>query len=106
MKPFIVIAIVLFASTAGALSVPPPQALKPPEEVVTVEGIKLREIISAGDHPAIPKAWRLITVSPGEKSNSSNLWFQDADGAIFLLQGFTSQNKFLIHEHVYKIPAN
>lgn len=106
MKPFVVIAVVLLASAAGAVSVPPPQTPKPPEEVVTVEGIKLREIVSAGDHPAIPKTWRLISVSPGEKSNSSNLWFQDTDGAIFLLQGFTSQNKFVIHEHVYKIPAN
>lgn len=101
----VVIAGILLAAAAGAVSVPPPQAPKPAEDVVTVEGIRLRDIIGAEALPSIPRTWKLISVSPGEMSNSSNLWFQDADGAIYMLQGFTSQNKFVIHERIYKIPA-
>jgi len=65
----------------------------------------LRDIQGTSPTPSIPKSWKLIGVSTGEKSNSNNLWFQDTDGSIILLQGFTSQNKFIIHENLYKIPA-
>jgi hypothetical protein len=105
MRLILAITILFIASAAWAVSVPqhvPPQVR---EEFTTVEAIKFREAQGTSSPPSIPKSWRLISVSTGEKTNSNNLWFQDADGAIYLLQGFTSQNKFFIHENVYKIPT-
>jgi hypothetical protein len=97
----------LFATPlAWAVSVPPhfPQSTLP-EELTSVEAIKFRDAQGVITAPSIPRSWKMISVSTGEKSNSNNLWFQDTDGSVFLLQGFTSQNKFFIHENVYKIPA-
>jgi hypothetical protein len=102
----VVIMFLFTTPSAWAVSVPPPQV--PPvvhEELTSVEAIKFRDAQGINTPPSIPKSWKLISVSAGEKSNSNNMWFQDSDGSIFLLQGFTSQNKFFIHENVYKIPA-
>jgi len=106
MRLFLVISLVLFTTpvawaTSYPLPVPPPVL----EEFTSVEAIKLRDSHGTNSPPSIPKSWKLISVSTGEKSNSNNLWFQDPNGSIYLLQGFTSQNKFFIHENVYKIPA-
>jgi hypothetical protein len=106
MRIFLIITTFLFTTPAAwAVSVPPhvpPMAL---EEFTAVETIKFRDTQSTANPTSIPKSWKLISVSTGEKSNSSNLWFQDSDGSVYLLQGFTSQNKFFIHENTYKIPA-
>jgi hypothetical protein len=106
MRLFLVISTFLFTTSAAwAVSVPPhvpPVAL---EEFTSVEAIKFRDAKGTNPPTSIPKSWKLISVSEGEKTNSSNLWFQDSDGSVFLLQGFTAQNKFYIHENVYKIPA-
>jgi len=53
--------------------------------------------------PKIPRGWRFIGVSNGEKANSNNLWFQDSSGNIYLLQGFVSYSKFILEERVQKI---
>jgi hypothetical protein len=90
---------------AWAVSYPPHDPAAVPEEFTSVEAIKIRDAKGTSTTLPIPKSWKLISVSAGEKSNSSNLWFQDADGSIYLLQGFMSQNKLFIHENVYKIPA-
>jgi hypothetical protein len=96
----------LTTPTAWAVSVPPHSPpLVPHEELIYVDPIKFRDAQGTVIPPSIPKSWKLISVSNGEKSNSNNIWFQDTDGSIYLLQGFTSQNKFFIHENVYKIPA-
>ena len=100
---FTLIALVI-TTTAYAVSYPV-QFPKGLEEFTAIEGIKFQDAHGTNNPPSIPKSWKLISVSSGEKSNSNNLWFQDADGSVYLLQGFTSQNKFFIHEHVYKIPA-
>lgn len=106
MKLSIILALLLSASLACAVSYSPSQSEKPLEEaVVALESSRMKEFLGANSLPAIPKSWKLISVSNGEKSNSSNLWFQAEDGSFYLLQGFTSQNKFMLHEHVYKIPA-
>ena len=81
--------------------VPPPVI----EEFTSVDAIKFRDAQGTATSASIPKSWKLISVSTGEKSNSNNLWFQDSDGSVYLLQGFTSQNKFFIHENLYKIPV-
>ena len=106
MRLFLSIAISLFTTSgAWAVSVPPHVPPTVLEEFTAVEAIKFRDAQGAANPTSIPKSWKLISVSTGEKSNSSNLWFQETDGSIYLLQGFTSQNKFFIHENVYKIPA-
>jgi hypothetical protein len=94
----------LLAPAAHAVSYPVqfPAGL---EEFTTIEGISFQDTRGEKNPPSIPKTWKLISVSTGEKSNSNNLWFQDADGAVYLLQGNTSGRKFVIHDIVYKIPA-
>ena len=106
MRLFLAITMIVFITpvawaTSYPLPVPPPAH----EEFISVESIKFRDVHGANNSPTIPKSWKLISVSTGEKSNSNNLWFQDPNGSIYLLQGFTSQNKFFIHENIYKIPA-
>jgi len=88
-------------ATSYPLSVPPPVR----EEFISVEAVKIRDVHGTNNFPAIPKSWKLISVSNGEKSNSSNLWFQDPNGSVYLLQGFTLQNKFILNENMYRIPA-
>jgi hypothetical protein len=104
MRPWIILAAFLTATTAHAVSYPV-QFPKGPEDFTTIEGIKFQDAHGTVNPPSIPKSWKLISVSTGEKSNSNNLWFQDTDGSVYLLQGFMSQNRFTIHENVYKIPA-
>ena len=104
MRLSIILVVLLIAPVAHAVSYPT-QFPKGLEEFTTIQGIKFQDAHGTNNPPSIPKTWKLISVSTGEKSNSNNLWFQDADGSVYLLQGFTSVNKFIIHEHVYKIPA-
>ncbi|MCE1225065.1 MAG: hypothetical protein LWW87_01125 [Geobacteraceae bacterium] len=102
---FIIITSLFIASAAWAVSYPqhvPPAVF---EEFIPIDDIKLCDIHGTSPAPSIPKTWKLISVSTGEKSNASNLWFQDTDGSIYLLQGFTAQNKFVIHKNVYKLPT-
>jgi len=106
MRLFLSITLFLFTTpVAWAVSVPPHVPPVVLEEFTSVEAIKFHDAQGTNTPASIPKSWKLISVSTGEKSNSNNLWFQDADGSIYLLQGFTSQNKFFIHENLYKIPA-
>jgi hypothetical protein len=106
MRLILGITIFLFTTpVAWAVSYPPHAPATGVEEFTSVEAIKFRDAQGTSTLPPIPKSWKLISVSNGEKSNSSNLWFQDTDGSIYLLQGFASQNKFFIHENLYKIPA-
>src|ERR1700681_2704343 len=104
MRLSIILTTLLITTTAHAVSYPV-QFPKGLEEFTTIEGIKFQDAHGTVNPPSIPKSWKLISVSSGEKSNSNNLWFQDTDGSVYLLQGFTSKNRFFIHEHVYKIPA-
>lgn len=106
MRLFFATAVIVFSTplawaTSYPLPVPPPTS----EEFISVEAVKFRDVQGANNFPAIPKSWKLISVSSGEKSNSNNLWFQDTNGTVYLLQGFTVQNKFILHENMYRIPA-
>ena len=101
----IIIMSLFIAPATWAVSYPPHVPAAGLEEFTSVEAIKFRDAQGTSIPPPIPKSWKLISVSNGEKTNSSNLWFQDTDGSIYLLQGFTAQNKLFIHENVYKIPA-
>ena len=106
MRLFLAITMIVFITPfAWATSYPLPAPPPVPEEFTSVESIKFRDSHGTNTPPSIPKSWKLISVSNGEKTNFNNLWFQDSNGSIYLLQGFTSQNKFFIHENVYKIPA-
>ena len=106
MRLFLVITMILFITpVAWATSYPLPAPPPVHEEFTSVEAIKFRDAKGTSTPLSIPKSWKLISVSNGEKANFNNLWFQDADGSIYLLQGFTSQHKFVIHENIFKLPA-
>src|SRR5437870_3069630 len=53
--------------------------------------------IDGGEAVAIPKDWRFVGVSNGEKTNSNNLWFEAKDGTIYVIRGFTSGGTFSVH---------
>ena len=53
--------------------------------------------------PKIRKSWRLVGVSNGENMKCNNLWVQDTDGNIYLVQGFVSNGKFILQESIGKI---
>ena len=56
--------------------------------------------------PEVPKGWRFVGVSNGEKRNSNNLWFQAQDGTIYMLQGFTaSDGDFVMQPVIAKLSA-
>lgn len=101
MKALILAALLLLAPAAHATSYFPAGL----EEFTAIEGIRFHEASTEKKPPSIPKSWKLISVSNGEKSNSNNLWFQDAEGSVYLLQGHASGSKFFVHDVVYKIPA-
>lgn len=106
MRLFLVITIIMFSTpvawaTSYPLPVPPPVI----EEFISLDAVKFHDVQGTNNPPSIPKSWKLISVSTGEKSNSSNLWFQDTNGSVYLLQGFTSQNKFMLHKNMYRLPA-
>jgi hypothetical protein len=56
--------------------------------------------------PKLPNTWRFIGVSNGEKRNSNNLWFQDKDGSIYLVQGFNTEREFIVQESIQKLNAS
>lgn len=50
--------------------------------------------------PVIPKGWKFVGVSNGEKINSNNLWFQDQTGNIYVVRGFTSGRQFILDDYI------
>ncbi len=104
MRLYLIIASLCMATTAQGVSYPF-QTPKASEDSTVIEGTRIQDAHGTGSPLSIPKSWKLIAVSIGEKSNANNLWFQDADGSVYLLQGFISQNGLTIHEHLFKIPA-
>ena len=106
MKPAMMFIFLFAASTAGATSYPPSQVFEIKEEAtVEMERLYLHRLVGPGGPLAIPKSWRLISVSSGDKANSSNLWFQADDGSVYVVQGFASPNRFDLQGQVFKIPA-
>jgi len=57
--------------------------------------------------PRIPKGWKLVSTSQGRAPNETNLWFQDASGSVFMVQGFKDPNsrEFLVYHYVNEIEA-
>jgi hypothetical protein len=104
MRKSIILMVLLIASAASAVSYPPKFPQKP-EEFAAIEGMKLKDAQGTFTPLSIPRSWKLISVSSGDRSNSNNLWFQDTDGSVYLLQGFMSQDKLILHENVYRIPV-
>jgi hypothetical protein len=73
-------------------------------EGFTIKEVRFDESMGkAKPTPRIPSTWRFVGVSNGEKRNSNNLWFQDREGNIYLVQGFTSDREFVLIEDVEKI---
>jgi len=57
--------------------------------------------------PRVPSGWRLVSTSGGRAPNETNLWFQDASGSVFMVQGFKDPNsrEFLVYHYVNEIEA-
>jgi hypothetical protein len=62
---------------------------------------------SVKDHApiTIPKAWKLIVISNGEKMNCNDLWFQDPQGNVWMIDGFMIYGRFVISGSVQRIKA-
>ncbi len=75
------------------------------EKNPTLEKIKLEDVNGSSKPLSIPKTWKLVSVSENSKTNYCNLWFQDANGSVYLLQEYTSRNQINIRPYVYTIPA-
>ena len=106
MRLPLIFALLLVTSTAQAVSYPPELLREHEPTPQAGEEAKLKESLGVVISPPIAKSWRLVSVTNGAEPNSHNLWFQDADGSVYLMQGVMSQNKLtFLHENVYKIPA-
>lgn len=55
--------------------------------------------------PQIPTGWKLVSAEQGRASNETNLWFQDAAGSVYMVQGFKDPNsrEFLVYHYVNQI---
>ena len=104
MRLLIVFAVLMIASTAYAVAYYP-ATQEGFANSSTIEKMKLSDVQGIVKPLTIPKSWKLVGVSNGEKPDSNNLWFQDTEGSVYLLQGVTSQHKFSISQYIYKIPA-
>ena len=75
----------------------------------TMAGFEIREVRfdeSTGGKkptPEVPKGWRFVGVSNGEKRNSNNLWFQAQDGTIYVMRGFADSEDFVMQPQVAKL---
>jgi hypothetical protein len=58
-----------------------------------IEEVRFDESVSKRPTPKIPKTWRFVGVSNGTAINSNHLWFQDKEGNIYVVQGFTPRDK-------------
>src|SRR5690348_1585982 len=51
----------------------------------------------AGDKEVvIPKDWKLVSAQQGSQPHDTNLFFQDAEGSVFLLSCYTDGNAFVV----------
>jgi hypothetical protein len=98
----IVLTIALLAGTVFAQSKSSSQSGAP-----AYSGFEITETAKNydGKDIVIAKGWRFVGVSNGEKVNSNNLWFQDRDGAIYMLQGYTDGGTFVFRNVVTVIKA-
>lgn len=53
--------------------------------------------------PVLPADWKFISVSNGDAPNSNNLWFQDRDGNIYVVNGFTTGRRFIVSQTIGKL---
>lgn len=51
----------------------------------------------------IPKDWKFVGVSNGEKINSNHLWFEGQDGQVYMVSGFSTEGVFLVKQKVYRL---
>ncbi len=95
--------VILLNNTAICIGQEPVSAqdLKP----FTLGDVQFDPALSKKAPPAIPREWKFIGVSSGESPSASNLWFQDLDGNIYLVQGLTSNGKFMLKDQVQRLKA-
>ena len=61
--------------------------------------------LGAQGTPQIPTGWKLVSAGSGRAPNETNLWFQDAAGSVYMVQGFKDPNsrEFLVYHYVNQI---
>ncbi|BCS52479.1 hypothetical protein [Geobacter sp. SVR] len=101
----IILACLVLVPMARGVSFPPPVPPPVVDERTAMETLKLHDLMTAHIPPSIPRSWKLISVTSGDRANTCNLWFQDVNGSIYLLQGVFTQNKLVINETVHTIPV-
>lgn len=99
--------VVMMASGTYASEEPvTPAAIPGLSGLADVELIKAnRSMFSSNKPVTVPKSWKLIGVSNGEKQNNNNLWFQDVDGNIYLLDGTMDGKTFYLSGNIQKLEA-
>lgn len=106
MKTALFLILLFTVATAQATSYYPEQELevsdkpKPATEGPGYHPFMVQEIA-----PAIPRAWKLVSVSAGDKPGGFAIWFQADDGAVYVMRGDFMQDRLTLHEPVLKIPV-
>lgn len=58
-----------------------------------------------GGFPMVPKGWRLVSVAM-DKDHESDMWFQDASGAVYALRSVIQEDGTLsVYPTVSRIPS-
>ena len=105
------LAVVLVAFIGGAIAatllrVPAARAAQGQKDL---DGFRIGEVRfdeSVGGRqatPQIPKAWKFMGAGPGSAINGCTLWFQGADGSMYVLKGFTDNETFILRSSVQKL---
>jgi hypothetical protein len=102
------VAVMIAAIVSPALADDAPPPAPPATTGLTgfneVELIKANTSVFSSNKPVtIPKEWRFVSVSNGEKPNFNNLWFQDKDGNIIVLDGYMDGKTFFFTGHIQKL---
>jgi len=92
-KWLVVVVVGCAAVTALAAAWAAGQAAPPALQGFSIREVRFDESVSGEGSrplPIIPRSWRFVGVSNGAETNANILWFQDRDGQIYGVSGFTA----------------
>ena len=103
----ILIALALISGDAATQSASKGSVAIPEGFYPDTREVGFEDIRGAAKKPpaSIPKAWRFVGVSNGEKPNSNILWFQDAGGNIYLVRGASVDQDFVLAQRIEVLRA-
>lgn len=106
MKRMILAAVVVMMASGACASeeTVKPLAIPGLSGLADIEAIKAnRSMFSSNKPVTVPKSWKFIGVSNGEKQNGNNLWFQDVDGNIYLIDGYMDGKSFYLSGNIQRL---